>query len=249
MHLPTNVSSDDAMIRSASPAGTFALPTQRSHRLGVSCCMALLETRQQHPLHQWPGSAGHQPVVSAWRHSQVREQRHRIDRKSTFVGRHDHRANDAAQLRLQQVVLGCIVRVEGGAPHAGLARDVGDANALVSPAMQHRHERGIDLLARAQDALIDRICDIFRDVFRFVSGNRHAFFGLAVQSLALFGTRLVPRWSPMLVTGGCMLFLLFWDLDNWMLIGAVLMLVGLLPVRAGLSSRHGANARESHEVP
>jgi len=63
------------------------------------------------------------------------------------------------------------------------------------------------------------------------------FLGLAMQALALFGTHLVPRWSPLLVAGGCALFLGFWDLDNWMLIGAVLMLVGFLPVRAGLSSQ------------
>ena len=63
-----------------------------------------------------------------------------------------------------------------------------------------------------------------------------AFVGLGLQALALLGTRLVPRWSPLLVAGGCMLFLVFWDLDNWMLMGAVLMLVGFLPVRAGLAS-------------
>jgi hypothetical protein len=61
-----------------------------------------------------------------------------------------------------------------------------------------------------------------------------AFVGLALQGLALYGTRLVPRWSPLMVVGGCALFLCFWDLDNWMLIGALLMLGGFLPVRTGL---------------
>jgi hypothetical protein len=30
------------------------------------------------------------------------------------------------------------------------------------------------------------------------------------------------------------LFLLFWDLDNWMLIGILLMLAGFVPVRQAL---------------
>ena len=63
-----------------------------------------------------------------------------------------------------------------------------------------------------------------------------AFVGLALQALVLLGTRLVPRWSPLLVAGGCVLFLAFWDLDNWMLMGAVLLLAGFLPMRAALSS-------------
>ena len=68
--------------------------------------------------------------------------------------------------------------------------------------------------------------------------SKLAFVGVALQALALVGTRLVPRWSPALVVAGCALFLAFWDLDNWMLIGSVLMLLGFLPVRAGLSSQY-----------
>lgn len=69
-----------------------------------------------------------------------------------------------------------------------------------------------------------------------------AFVGLALQSLALLGTRLVPHWAPVLVAAGASLFLCFWDLDNWMLIGASLMLIGFLPVRAALSSQHSSDA-------
>lgn len=75
-----------------------------------------------------------------------------------------------------------------------------------------------------------------------------AFVGLALQALVLLGTRLVPRWSPMLVAGGSVLFLVFWDLDNWMLMGALLMLVGFLPMRAGLSSLH-ADPVETKATP
>jgi len=58
--------------------------------------------------------------------------------------------------------------------------------------------------------------------------------GLAAQSLVLWGTRVVPAWSIACVALGCSLFLAFWDLDNWMLIGMVLILVGFLPVRKRL---------------
>lgn len=68
-----------------------------------------------------------------------------------------------------------------------------------------------------------------------------AFVGIALQSLVLLGTQRIPRWSPLLVAGGCSQFLAFWDLDNWMLIGAVLMLVGFLPMRAALSAPAVAN--------
>ncbi|MBA3916042.1 MAG: hypothetical protein H0X25_19770, partial [Acidobacteriales bacterium] len=69
-----------------------------------------------------------------------------------------------------------------------------------------------------------------------------AFVGIALQALVLLDTRQVPRWSPLLAASGCALFLVFWDLDNWMLIGAVLMLVGFLPMRSALSKGHSANA-------
>ena len=35
---------------------------------------------------------------------------------------------------------------------------------------------------------------------------------------------------------GCSLFLAFWDLDNWMLVGSLLMLVGLVAGRRGDSA-------------
>lgn len=63
-----------------------------------------------------------------------------------------------------------------------------------------------------------------------------AFVGLAMQALLLSGMRLLPRWSPVLVAVGSALFLCFWDLDNWMLIGAVLMLAGFVPMRRCLST-------------
>ena len=58
--------------------------------------------------------------------------------------------------------------------------------------------------------------------------------GLAAQALVLLGTRVVPVWSVVSVAIGASMFLAFWDLDNWMLIGTVLILAGSLPMRKAL---------------
>jgi hypothetical protein len=58
--------------------------------------------------------------------------------------------------------------------------------------------------------------------------------GIAIQALTLLGLRVVPLWSILCVVSGCSLFLLFWDLDNWMLIGTLLMAAGFLPMRNAL---------------
>jgi len=54
--------------------------------------------------------------------------------------------------------------------------------------------------------------------------------GLGLQALALLGTGTVPKWSPIAAAVGCALFLVFWDLDNWMLIGCLLILAGFIPM-------------------
>ena len=56
-----------------------------------------------------------------------------------------------------------------------------------------------------------------------------AILGLGLQALTLLGVRGMPRWAVACVVVGCALFLLFWDLDNWMLIGITLMLTGFIP--------------------
>lgn len=58
--------------------------------------------------------------------------------------------------------------------------------------------------------------------------------GLAAQALVLLGTRTAPVWSILCVVLGCSLFLVFWDLDNWMLIGTLLMMIGFLPMKKAL---------------
>jgi hypothetical protein len=59
-----------------------------------------------------------------------------------------------------------------------------------------------------------------------------AMIGLAAQALTLSGR--IKAWAVACIATGAILFLLFWDLDNWMMIGTLLMLVGFIPVRRAL---------------
>lgn len=61
-----------------------------------------------------------------------------------------------------------------------------------------------------------------------------AILGLGVQTQVLWGTRIVPTWALLATAAGCALFLMFWDLDNWMLIGAALLCTGFVPMRSRL---------------
>jgi hypothetical protein len=58
--------------------------------------------------------------------------------------------------------------------------------------------------------------------------------GLSAQAFTLLGARVTPAWSIVCVALGCLTILTFWDLDNWMLIGSVLILIGFLPMRRAL---------------
>ena len=61
-----------------------------------------------------------------------------------------------------------------------------------------------------------------------------AMVGLAAQGVVLWGT--IPRWAVGCIVAGAVLFLLFWDLDNWMTLGTLLLMTGFLPVRRRLLS-------------
>ena len=63
-----------------------------------------------------------------------------------------------------------------------------------------------------------------------------AILGLALQALTLLGLRGMPKWAVACIVVGCAMFLLFWDLDNWMLIGVTLMITGFLPASRLLRS-------------
>lgn len=57
-----------------------------------------------------------------------------------------------------------------------------------------------------------------------------SLLGFLVLAVGLFQSRAVPRWSASLIFVGNLMIILFMDLDNWMLIGSLLMLIGMLPI-------------------
>lgn len=58
-----------------------------------------------------------------------------------------------------------------------------------------------------------------------------AIVGIALQMLVLWNTPAIPRFGVLSAIIGCILFLAFWDLDNWMLIGSALLFVGFAAIR------------------
>ena len=56
------------------------------------------------------------------------------------------------------------------------------------------------------------------------------FLGMIILGFGLYQSRIIPQWSATFFTLGNILILAFIDLDNWMFIGALLMLIGLLPL-------------------
>lgn len=66
------------------------------------------------------------------------------------------------------------------------------------------------------------------------------FLGMIMLGFGLYFGRIVPRWSAISFVLGNILILAFIDLDNWMFIGALFMLVGLFPLGIkGLRSSPG----------
>jgi len=59
-----------------------------------------------------------------------------------------------------------------------------------------------------------------------------AMIGIAAQALTLSGR--IRGWAVACIVAGAVLFLFFWDLDNWMTIATLLMLAGFIPVRRAL---------------
>ena len=61
-----------------------------------------------------------------------------------------------------------------------------------------------------------------------------SLLGFLVLAVGLFQSRIVPKWSASLIFIGNLMIIVFMDLDNWMLIGALLMLIGIMPVSKSL---------------
>ena len=60
--------------------------------------------------------------------------------------------------------------------------------------------------------------------------------GFGLQGLVLLGIGRVPRWSPVIIAAGAVLFIAFWDLDNWMLVASLMLLAGFVPLRREILS-------------
>ena len=56
------------------------------------------------------------------------------------------------------------------------------------------------------------------------------FFGMIILGLALHQTSILPRWSSLLYIAGNLVIVIFMDLDNWMLIGALMQCIGIYPL-------------------
>lgn len=72
------------------------------------------------------------------------------------------------------------------------------------------------------------------------------FLGMIILGFGLYQSRMTPRWSAVLFILGNVLILAFIDLDNWMFIGALLMLIGMLPLSIKLF--HAEPAERAHEA-
>lgn len=70
--------------------------------------------------------------------------------------------------------------------------------------------------------------------------------GLMVLAAGLFASQIVPKWAASLIFIGNLLIMVFMDLDNWMFIGALLILIGTLPLSLPLLSKHEPAARQPH---
>lgn len=56
-----------------------------------------------------------------------------------------------------------------------------------------------------------------------------SILGILIISAGLFFTRVVPRWQVVLIFLGNLMIIVFMDIDNLMLLGATLWLIGALP--------------------
>jgi len=75
------------------------------------------------------------------------------------------------------------------------------------------------------------------------------FIGMIVLGFALYQSRIVPRWSAILVIAGNALILAFAGTENWMTLGALSMLIGLLPLHTKLSNHHLDLGRRRSQRP
>jgi hypothetical protein len=64
-----------------------------------------------------------------------------------------------------------------------------------------------------------------------------SLIGIIILCIGFLRTTLLPKWSPLTIMMGCAIICIFMDLDNWMFIGSVLILIGLMPVSRILKNK------------
>jgi hypothetical protein len=62
-----------------------------------------------------------------------------------------------------------------------------------------------------------------------------AFIGMIILAAGLLQSGMFRKWNMLSIMLGSALFLAFMDMDNWMFIGTVLILIGLIPVSRKLT--------------
>lgn len=63
-----------------------------------------------------------------------------------------------------------------------------------------------------------------------------SLLGLMVLAAGLFLSRLVPRWCAVMILTGSLMMSIFIDVDNLMLIGALILLAGMAPIARAFAS-------------
>lgn len=72
-----------------------------------------------------------------------------------------------------------------------------------------------------------------------------SFAGLIILAFGLYRVRSLPRWSIITYITGSFLILLFMDLDNWMLIGAIMQGIGIWPLSHQFMQHHPLQANSN----
>ncbi|MBW8011815.1 MAG: hypothetical protein FVQ83_11355 [Chloroflexi bacterium] len=73
-----------------------------------------------------------------------------------------------------------------------------------------------------------------------------SLIGLMVLAVGLYASQIVPKWAASLIFTGNLLIMVFIDLDNWMFIGALMNLIGTLPLSLPLLFKNQPAASQLH---
>ena len=72
-------------------------------------------------------------------------------------------------------------------------------------------------------------------------GSYLSFISIMMLATGLIWTKKFNTWNMLSIIIGCMLFVLFMDLDNWMFVGSLFLLIGFIPVNKRLRLKFSHN--------